>query len=222
VDPSGMSPIYGIDGIFLGTDDQGIAGNALIIDAKDFTQGMAHTDVQKVLFAGEMTKEDRAKMDEHIAGLPDRPDYDGFVDISEGIAWAKAHPGALENPTPDNTLYIDASKLDFGNLNVSNIGLEEGKKGNVNLFNFVNWFSYASRASTYALGNTQIQLLDATKGAVKLFTDNYDWNYHNPFVNGKAQGIRDNLIFWERKRAKLNDTHGFSLIMYGVGKIKTK
>jgi hypothetical protein len=70
----------------------------------------------------------------------------------------------------------------------------------------------------YALGNTQIQLLDVSKGTVKLFTDSYDWDYHNAFINGKPQGTRDNLIYWERKRVGLNDTHGFPLIMYGIWK----
>ncbi|MDR0682464.1 MAG: hypothetical protein LBG15_11550 [Dysgonamonadaceae bacterium] len=35
VDPSGMSPVYDPYGNFLGTDDEGIAGNALVIDTKD-------------------------------------------------------------------------------------------------------------------------------------------------------------------------------------------
>lgn len=29
-------------------------------------------------------------------------------------------------------------------------------------------------------------------------------------------------MYWERKRIGVDDTHGFPLIMYGVGKIKTK
>ena len=185
VDSNGLSPIYGIDGEFLGTDDHGISGAALVIDKKDFSQGMSQADAQKVLYAGETTKEARIKMDEHVAGIPNRPDYDGVVTISEGIAWAKTHPGAMDNPTADNTLYLDASKINFGNLSVKNIGLNEGGKGDVNLFNFVNFGNAESRASTYALGNTQIQLLDASTGTVRLFTDGYDWDYYNPLVNGK-------------------------------------
>ena len=139
MDPTGMYPVYDPNGNFLGTDDRGIAGHALVIDnANNFTQGMTNSDVVKTLFAGEMGKEARAKMDSHFAGLSKRPDYDGFVTISEGIAWAKAHPGALENPTPDNTLYIDASKLNFGSLTTSdfaNIGVSESQ----NLFNNSNY-----------------------------------------------------------------------------------
>lgn len=38
--------------------------------------------------------------------MPNRPDYDGFVTVNEGKAWAKQKPGALDNPTAANMLYI--------------------------------------------------------------------------------------------------------------------
>lgn len=40
-----------------------------------------------------------------------RPDYGGYVSISEGIQWEKEHPNALKNSTPDNILYVDTSKI---------------------------------------------------------------------------------------------------------------
>ena len=80
----------------------------------------------------------------------------------------------MKNPSADDALYLDAFKLNFGNLNVQNIGLTEGQKGNVNLFNFVDLYNNSSISTTYALGNTQIQLVNAELGAVKLFSDIYD------------------------------------------------
>ncbi|MBQ1469861.1 MAG: hypothetical protein IIZ29_03295, partial [Schwartzia sp.] len=45
-DPDGMeiNPIYDLSGNFLGTDDRGIAGSAIIMDKKNFRQGMSHSE----------------------------------------------------------------------------------------------------------------------------------------------------------------------------------
>ena len=233
VDLDGMStnPIYNTYGDFMGTDDKGLQGKPIVMNQEYFYQGMKHEEAMKKdlapnggeeFFVAIPNIENYITFYYHYNSLPNRPDYDGFISINEGIAWAKSHPGALKNPTPDNMLYIDAAKLNFGKLSVSNIGLKEGDKQNRNLFNYVDLNSATSRASTYALGNTQIQLLDSSKGTVKLFTDNYDWNYHNSFKNGMPQGLRDNLIYLERIRAGLDDSHGFPIVMYGVGTIQMK
>ncbi|WP_143019802.1 hypothetical protein [Niabella drilacis] len=89
---------------------------------------------------GFSSKEAALKCGNDYANLKNRPDYDGFVTINEGVAWAKAHPGAVSNPTADNTLYLDASKMDFGNLKPSD--MVEGVKGNVNLFDFVDSITF--------------------------------------------------------------------------------
>lgn len=68
----------------------------------------------------------------------------------------------------------------------------------------------------------EIQLLDSSNGSVKLFSDDYDWNYHNAFIHGLPQGKRDWLIYFERQRADLNDTHGFPIYIYGTGQIRLK
>ena len=44
-DPTGlasMSPIYNTNGDFLGTDDEGLTGKAIVMDEDDFTQNMSH------------------------------------------------------------------------------------------------------------------------------------------------------------------------------------
>ncbi|MEA3463003.1 MAG: DUF6443 domain-containing protein [Bacteroidota bacterium] len=233
-DPTGMfaSPIYDEDGNFLGTDDQGLQGQALVMNQQDFTQGMSHSEaVSKNLGAEGLTNLDAAgKLHSHYAGLKDRPDYDGFVTISEGISWAKQRPNTLNDNDPNNALYLNASKLDFGNLSVSNmenLGFSNGTKGQINLFDFVAFNSKASRASTYALGNTQMQLVNSENGTVRLFHDTYDWDYHNYPQELRAAGKlpenrRDKLIYRERQRTGLNDSHGFKVFLYGLGAIKTK
>ena len=66
-----------------------------------------------------------------------------------------------------------------------------------------------------------MELLNRQSGEIRLFSDVYDWNYLYPFENGKPQGNRDKLIQRERKRVGVDDTHGFNLLFYGVGHIKT-
>jgi RHS repeat-associated protein len=237
-DPDGMavnSPIYGQNGDFLGTDDQGLQGKAIVMNEKKFEQGMKHEDAMKNSLGVEGLNSDVAKSNllSSYNGLKDRPDYDGFVTISEGIDWAKSHPNVKDNPSPSDALYLDASKLDYGDLTVANIGLGEGQKGNVNLFDFVQWTNSDSRNTTYALGNTQIQLLNAKTGSIKLFSDMYDWDYHGnvtpkyvplqfgqtPHIDGNT--TRDKLINVERGRSGITDAHGFPVYIYGTGIIKT-
>jgi len=124
----------------------------------------------------------------------------------------------------NDKLYLDASKLNYGSLSMKNIGLAPGEQGNVNLLSFTNYFSRSSRATSYALGNTQIKVVDS-EGTIKLFSDKYDWNFHNfsiaEFRDGKLpKSKRDRLIYQERIRHKLDDRHGFPVEIYGVGKIK--
>ncbi|MFQ6602327.1 hypothetical protein [Flavobacterium sp. C3NV] len=50
IDPDGMeamSPIYNSNGDFLGTDDQGLQGKAIVMENKYFTQNMNHRDAMK-------------------------------------------------------------------------------------------------------------------------------------------------------------------------------
>ena len=45
IDPDGRavtSPIYDTEGNFLGTDDEGLQGDAIVMDKKEFKQGMSH------------------------------------------------------------------------------------------------------------------------------------------------------------------------------------
>lgn len=234
IDPDGMSarPIYDNQtGDFLGTDENGLQGEAIVMKKEDFKQGMSAKDAEsKSTYRtsnkddpnyGFASKEAAQKYGNHYTNLSNRPDYDGVVTIGEGIAWAKSHVGAKDNPTADNTLYLDASKMDFGSLKSSD--MVQGVKANYNLFDFVDLTSSNSVSTTYALGNTQMTLLDAQAGTIKLYSDVYDWDYHDK--NYKEGPIppsskRDRLIWAERIRAGVNDTHGFNLLMYRTGTLR--
>lgn len=181
---------------------------------------MAHADAQKVLWAGEMTQEARNKMDEHVARLSSRPDYDGFVSIAEGIAWAKKHPNALAYPTPDNTLYIDASKLDFGVLSTADFD-KAGEIKPQNLFTNKNLLVAAINpfvtATVYALGAVDMVLLDKNQRTVQIVNNSatdYDWN-----TGGTVK--RDRFIRINNTLTGINpQIHGFKTYYHGIGRLR--
>jgi RHS repeat-associated protein len=229
IDPDGMaaSPIYDTEGNFLGTDENGLQGQAVVMKKEDFTQGMSAKDAEsKSTYRDEKdpnygfsSKEAALKYGNHYANLSNRPDYDGFVTITEGVDWAKSHPGALENPTADNTLYIDASKLDFGNTATTDFPSENVPKA-VNLFNTGNFAESVTnetlRATVYALGAVDLTLTNRDNKTVTVVNNSatdYDWNRGG----GK---VRDAAIRLERARAGLNDTHGFKTFYYGTGVLR--
>ena len=218
VDPDGkeIAPIYDRWGNFLGTDDQGLKGKAIVMDKGDFTQSMSHKDALRHNLDkdGFQSKFAYGKFTRHYSGLKNRPDYDGFVTISEGIQWAKDHPNAKTHPNPDNTLYINAAQLNFGFLTVDNSGLQVGDDyTNVNLYFYVNRKNYRSICTTYALGNIGIKLLD-DNGMISLKGDVYDWDFHD------GSPMRNTLVYLERLRTGLNDNYGFNVCIYGTAKIK--
>ncbi|ATL47522.1 hypothetical protein COR50_10280 [Chitinophaga caeni] len=231
IDPDGRaaySPIYGTDGKFLGTDDQGLQGKAIVMKQEDFKQGMRHEDALKKDLAPNGGAEYYKAVPDwnnyydfynHYNSLPNRPDYDGFVTIREGINWAKSHPGALENPSPDNMLYLDASKLDFGNITIGDFNNGVGQSSPINLNTKGNFaeaqFNYKLASTVYALGRVNVTLLN-TNGSVKIVNNeatDYDWN--------KGGSIwRRGLINYERWSEGLNDTHGFKTFYYGRGQLR--
>jgi hypothetical protein len=139
----------------------------------------------------------------------------------EGVAWAKSRPN--NQGTADDALYVDQSQLDFGSLSVED--LVEGRFKARNLYDFANFTNSRSRATIYAFGNTQIMLINGKMGTVTLSnSDRYDWDYHNYPYGRRLAGVppgneRDILIHGERLLKGLNDTHGFPIRVYGIGRL---
>lgn len=216
-DRLGMSPIYSPDGVFLGTDDEGLKGQYIIMDASLFTQGMTHDDAISNSLIGPVDKQVTRTIKNHFRSLKSRPDYDGFVTISEGISWAKTHIGARDNPTPDNMLYVDASTLNFGAL--TSEYLKEGEVSSINLYKLYNLPSSLdadARSTIYALGRCSIILNnDGTVTVVNDAATDYDWNRGGPV-------LRDIGIQIEKWRAGIPDGAGFKVYYYGRGKVNRK
>jgi len=220
VDPDGQAPIYDTQGNFLGTDNTGLQGDYFVMDKKNFTQGMSHIEAGNYAILGTVSSDVESRINEHYNILPNRPDYDGFVTVSEGVSWAKSHPNALKNPTADNMLYIDASQLDFGDLSTLDfpkVGVSTPK----NLFSNQNIIESVTNpelmAKVYALGRVDMILTNRAQGTVKIVNNSatdYDWNVgggskRNAFIrtNNALLGINPNI-------------HGFKTFYYGVGTLR--
>lgn len=136
------------------------------------------------------------------------------------VDWAKSHPNALKNPTPDNTLYIDAAKLDFGSLSTSDFP-KTGVATPQNLFTNSNIlespFNPELMATVYALGRVDMKLLNRSQGTVSIVNNSatdYDWN-----VGGGTKRdafIRANNYIYEIDPNK----HGFKTYYYGIGTLR--
>ena len=234
VDPDGAeyNPVYGLNSEFLGTTESGLQGEAIVMAASDFKQGMSDklamekgmyfSDFVHVAYLFKFVKKNFnfSKIFYHHGSLPLRPDYDGFVTKNEGIRWALDHPNALANPTPDNTLYINSALLDFGNISVSDLANGEGEVSPVNLLNFGNMrrqiVNPTLKSTIYALGRVNLFLVHAETREVKIVNDaatDYDWNTGGSW-------IRNKLILNERRDKGLNDSHGFKVYYYGIGRLR--
>lgn len=120
-------------------------------------------------------------------------------------------------------LYINASKLDFGNISTESFPSENVPTA-VNLFNEENFaestINEILRGTVYALGSVYLTLTDRENRTVQVNNspDNstgtdYDWNRGGGFV-------RDAAIRIERSRTGINDTHGFKTFYYGKGTLR--
>ena len=117
-------------------------------------------------------------------------------------------------------MYINAALLDFGNLSVNDFKNGIGVETRQNLFNTPNFANSLTndklRATVYALGRVMMKLENEHDRTVSIVNDaatDYDWNKGGRF-------IRNSFINAERVRTGLNDSHGFRVYYYGIGKLK--
>ncbi len=151
-DPTGMaaSPIFDEQGTLLGTDDQGVKGSAIIMDKKDFKQGMAHSvALEKGTLASNLPEGSvaRKSADSFVESASSRPDYDGQLTFNEANSWARGGSASAQQNYGNGNLFVDASKIDTSKFDYQAI-TSENKKGNY----FFNFLSYGS-ATTNTLGN---------------------------------------------------------------------
>ena len=109
LDPTGAldAPIYDENATFLGTDDEGLQGKAIVMNKDNFKQGMSHEDALSKSLGAEGLSGDaaRTRLLEHKGGLKNRPDWDGKITLSEANDWYRN-----KGPEP---LFADLSKVDL-------------------------------------------------------------------------------------------------------------
>ncbi len=220
VDPNGSeySPIYDYEGNFLGTDNEGLQGDAIVMNKDNFKQGMSHEDaIEKGQTVSEWIESDNftsvssgLKLLDHYQNLENRPDYDdGYLTIEEGVNWAKNHPNEL--------VFLDASKLNLGNLSIDDFGVP-GTRKCINLYYF---YGSVPDEVIFVYGNNWMTLLDSD-GNVKIGDDIFDYDTHsaNSNENYFERQFRNLLIRAVRVYHNIDDKAIFPIKTYGTAKIK--
>ena len=198
IDPSGClpSPIYDRNGNLLGTDDEGLQGEAIIMDKSNFKQGMSHEEAlsHSLGYGGLVNDEARANYVTSYTGLKGRPDYDGYLTKAEADAWWRGKSG--------EPLFVDQSKIELHGVNTSSF-----KRKNPIYKNFI--WGLTNTGKTY--GTLKMTLIDAEKGKVFIgsekYMDKYDFN-----MDGRP--FRD-FATWVERPGKAND--GKDFLIYGYG-----
>ncbi|NDV97639.1 RHS repeat-associated core domain-containing protein [Dysgonomonas sp. 521] len=147
IDPTGMAPVYNERGELIGTTEDGLQGDAIFMNANNFTQGMSNKDASKHNL-GISALDDKAQESYQTSfdGLKDRPDYDGYLTPEEAEAWYRDGGG--------KPLYVDVGKIDLGGAWASNFKIGEEKGHNFFLMSPKNYVT----ARVY--GTLAITLLD--------------------------------------------------------------
>jgi len=177
VDPNGTSinPIYDIKtGEFLGTDDKGLQGEAILMNKTDFKQSMSHDDAMaKGKTLDNMSFDEALKFAnngnfkdfiDHYNNLPSRPDWDGYLTLKEANEWYRNGNG--------EPLFVDASKIDLSGI----YSLGEKYVGQVKTFNLL----LNSGSLNDGLVYGKITLKRYPNHQVRAFADRYDFEMHNP------------------------------------------
>ena len=163
IDPNGKScsPIYNQDGVFLGTDDDGLTGAPIVMNDIYFKQGMSHSEAErKRMKIDDMCDEANKKMMNHYSTLPNRPDYDGYLTLDEANEWYANGKG--------QPLFTDLSKIDLSGIR----SLGEEYVGQVKRFNLL----FVSNNINDGLVYGNITLKRYPNNHVRAYADTYDFD----------------------------------------------
>lgn len=175
VDPNGAldNPIYDYDGNFLGTDDLGLQGDAIIMNKADFKQGMSHESAMSagntldnmswgdaLMFANNGNFENFLN---HYNNLSTRPDWDGHLTLDEANEWYRNGNG--------QPLYTDLSKIDLSGI----YSLGENYVGQKKTFNLLLHSGSLNDGLVYG----QVRFKRYPNHSVRAYSDRYDFDMHN-------------------------------------------
>jgi len=210
-DPDGRaaSPVYDPNGDFLGTDETGLQGMAVVMNKSDFSQGMSTAESTAKNLGQEGFKDDKAmnKAYNHFAGLPSRPDYDGKLTLSEANDWYQNGKG--------EPLFVDASKIDLSPVETSDF--TEGVGSSI----YKNFFLTINQETGRVYGTIKLTL-DDEKGTITLggkggYLDTYN------FEQKKSDGtLKRDLRNFGTKVGEILAGKGieYKIFNYGKGKVE--
>jgi len=177
IDPDGRSvglingslikanPIYDEKGEFMGTDDKGLQGDAIIMNRNKFKQGMSHEDALSLNLGEDGLKNDKAKskFKSHFKGLKYRPDYDGYLTLKEANEWYKNGNG--------QPLFTKLSMLDLFSL----CSLGDKYIGSVKSFNILLCSTTLNDGLVYG----HITFKRYPNDKIRAYADEYNFEMHN-------------------------------------------
>jgi hypothetical protein len=206
IDPTGMAvnPIYDEYGSLLGTDELGLQGNALIMNKDDFKQGMFHDEALKKDLGKDGLKNEEAKLNlaKSYQTLSSRPDYDGYLTLSEANEWYRTGKG--------EPLYVDAAKIDLSPLT----------SGQLEPAGLIHYINFASPA--YA--NFETGLIYGTLGVTHLGSGTAKIGNANNLIDNYGFEMQEGRTF-RNFATKIGEAvagkgTSYNIYGYGYGKVK--
>lgn len=192
-----FSPIYDVNGYFLGTDDEGIQGDAIVMRREDFKQGMSHEDALAVATElDDNNKDAEIRLYSHFSQLRNRPDWDGYLTLSEANEWYRNGNG--------QALYTDLSKIDLSGI----ASLGENYVGQEKVFNLL----FNSNSLNDGLVYGKVTLKRYPNHSVKAYADMYDFDI-KPWSNPLNWGRNLETIIGKQKAG---EGISFEINIYGL------
>ena len=198
IDPTGglVSPIYDESGFLLGTDDEGLQGDAIIMNKSNFKQGMSHSEAlsYSLGYGGLVDDEARSNYVTSYTSLKDRPDYDGYLTKDEADTWWRSKTG--------EPLFVDQSKIELHGVNTSSFSQNKSIYKN---------FIWRLTNTGKVYGTLKMTLIDGKTGKVFIgsekYMDKYDFTMDNrPFRN---------FATWVGRPGRAGDGKDFLIYSYG-------
>ncbi|MBR1872693.1 MAG: RHS repeat-associated core domain-containing protein [Bacteroidales bacterium] len=165
IDSDGRRPVYSTQGYLLGTDDNGLQGDAIIMDPQNFHPNMNPEEALKYDLGmdGLVDSDAKSRFDDSFSSLSSRPDWDGYLTLDEANEWYRNGNG--------EPLYVALEKIDLSNLfslGAHSVGTEK-----------VTHLFFDSASINDALVYGQISLKRYPNHSVRAYADSYDFSMHN-------------------------------------------
>ncbi len=225
IDPDGLRPIYSPDGLFLGADESGLEGDYIVMDENIYRGIMNHSSTlmsaatanKYAIDRNTLSAEIRNKIEDHFNNtLPNRPDYDGYITLSEANEWFRN--GTTDKDGNKEPLFADFSKIDLSGFTLQNKPKSKEQKGTpISLLRFTTQQTIAQINNGLVYGS--ITIYDAGNNNIKAMRDIYDFDMH-PWSGNKIRNIETFLGELVATNCFTSSGSPFKIFFYGTNQIK--